>query len=315
MSLSTTERERHLQNLLVLREPAVLDSILGQVINQDIASVAPFLPRACVDLLIMDPPYNMDKIYNSISFSRLPLPDYETILDHWLQALLPTLAPHATIYICGDWRSSPAVFRVASRHFKIRNRITWEREKGRGAKTNWKNCSEDIWFCTLSNRYTFCVDRVKLARRVIAPYRDSNGRPRDWKQNGDEKIRLTCPSNFWSDISVPFWSMAENTNHPTQKPEKLIAKLILASSEIGDVVFDPFLGSGTTAVAAQKLRRRFFGVELDPDYCCLALKRLHIAKTTTRIQGYDDGVFWERNSPPRRKLSNGAKPLIREIAL
>ena len=69
-------------------------------------------------------------------------------------------------------------------------------------------------------------------------------------ETDDGNYRNTCPSNFWDDITVPFWSMPENTAHPTQKPEKLLAKLILASSREGDTVFDPFLGSGTTAVTA-----------------------------------------------------------------
>lgn len=93
-------------------------------------------------------------------------------------------------------------------------------------------------------------------RRVIAPYR-LNGNPKDWHESETGNFRDTAPSNFWDDISVPFWSMPENTDHPTQKPEKLIAKLVLASSEKGDLVFDPFLGSGTTSVVAKKLGRHY----------------------------------------------------------
>ena len=104
------------------------------------------------------------------------------------------------------------------------------------------------------------------------------------------------PSNIWTDLTIPFWSMPENTDHPTQKPEKLVAKAILASSNPGDVVFDPFLGSGTTSVVAKKLGRRFFGVELDEMYCCLTEKRLEIAEFESSIQGYSEGVFWERNT-------------------
>lgn len=135
-----------------------------------------------------------------------------------------------------------------------------------------------------------------LRRKVIAPYKDSPEVPRGWQETESGRFRMTYPSNLWTDISVPFWSMPENTDHPTQKPEKLLAKIILASSSENDVVFDPFLGSGTTAVVAKKLGRRFFGVELDEEYCCLAAKRLEIADLKPGIQGYSDGVFWERNS-------------------
>jgi len=190
------------------------------------------------------------------------------------------------------------VYPLLAEHFSVRNRITWEREKGRGAKTNWKNASEDIWFCTVSDHYTFNVEAVKLKRRVIAPYRDRNGAPKDWQESQRGRFRLTHPSNLWTDISVPFWSMPENTDHPTQKPEKLIAKLVLASSQPGDVVLDPFLGSGTTAVVAKKLDRHYIGIETNQDYCCLAEKRLALATGDRRIQGYTDGYFWERNSTP-----------------
>ncbi|MCK9181240.1 MAG: site-specific DNA-methyltransferase, partial [Bacteroides sp.] len=181
------------------------------------------------------------------------------------------------------------------KHFNVRNRITWQREKGRGAKTNWKNSIEDIWYATQSNEFTFNLDAVKERRQVLAPYR-VEGEPKDWEETSKGKFRDTCPSNFWNDITIPFWSMPENTAHPTQKPEKLIAKLILASSNEGNVVLDPFLGSGTTSVVAKKLNRQYIGIEQNPLYCAWAEKRLEIADEDNSIQGYTDGVFWERNT-------------------
>jgi len=94
---------------------------------------------------------------------------------------------------------------VLQRHFNVRNRITWEREKGRGARANWKNRSEDIWFCTKSRDYFFDVDAVKLKKNVIAPYRDKSGTPKDWQETASGNFRLTHPSNLWTDISIPFW--------------------------------------------------------------------------------------------------------------
>ena len=80
--------------------------------------------------------------------------------------------------------------------------------------------------------------------------------------------------NIWTDLTIPFWSMPENTPHPTQKPEKLLAKLILASSRKGDIVFDPFAGSGTAGVVAKKLGRSFAMVEIDKEYCVYAQKKI-----------------------------------------
>lgn len=130
---------------------------------------------------------------------------------------------------------------------------------------------------------------------MLAPYK-LDGKPKDWVEEKETNYRITYPSNIWNDITVPFWSMPENTMHPTQKPEKLLAKIILASSNKGDFIFDPFLGSGTSAVTAKKLSRRFCGVEIDYEYCLLAQKRLNLADSNKSIQGFQDGLFWERNT-------------------
>ncbi len=256
----------------------------------------PLLPANHVDLLFLDPPYNLSKDFNGRRFKRLSTDQYTEWLDATLATLVPLLKSTASIYICGDWYCSSSIFEAASRHFHVHNRITWEREKGRGAKSNWKNASEDIWFCTMSGKYTFEVDRVKTRRRVVAPYKDSEGRPKDWVPTEQGGTRDTHPSNLWTDITVPFWSMRENTDHPTQKSEKLLAKLILASSNPHDFVLDPFHGSGTTAVVAKKLDRRCLGIDIDEDYCLVAAKRLSAVESNDGIQGYQDGVFLHRNA-------------------
>lgn len=295
ITLTDAEREQFSRRLLRLSEPVTAKALLDSTIQQELLAALPHLPAGFVDLLFIDPPYNLNKTFNRRSFSQMPLAEYENWLDGWLAPLLRTLKPTASVYICGDWQSSAAIQRVAQKYLVVRNRITWEREKGRGAQANWKNASEDIWFCTVGSDYTFNLDAVKLKRRVIAPYTD-NGAPKDWEDSRAGRFRLTHPSNLWTDLTVPFWSMPENTDHPTQKPEKLLAKIILASSKPGEVVLDPFLGSGTTSVVAKKLGRRYIGIEIDETYCLLAEKRLALAEPGGRIQGYDEGVFWERNS-------------------
>lgn len=301
ITLDDAERVAFAERLLRLDTPVAAESLLGRTICQDLFAALPHLPSSFVDLLIVDPPYNLDKSFNSGRFKRRPGQHYVEWIDSWLAPLRRVLKPTASIYVCSDWRCSSAVQEIGERYFTLQNRISWEREKGRGALRNWKNCSEDIWFFTVSREYTFNVDAVKLKRRVIAPYTTEDGEPKDWDKTGNGGFRLTHPSNLWTDISVPFWSMPENTDHPTQKPEKLIAKLILASSNPGDVILDPFLGSGTTSVVAKKLGRSYVGIEIDEMYCCLAENRLRLADQDDRIQGYDDGVFWERNTLANRK--------------
>ncbi|MEM7347298.1 MAG: DNA methyltransferase, partial [Chloroflexota bacterium] len=136
----------------------IAKEILDKTICHDLLEVITRLPKQFVDLLFIDPPYNLTKSFNGRSFNQMSLDSYEAWLDSWLAPLVQILKPTASIYICGDWQSTAAIQRVAARHFTIRNRITWEREKGRGAKSNWKNASEDIWFCTMSNAYTFNVE-------------------------------------------------------------------------------------------------------------------------------------------------------------
>lgn len=296
LTINETERASLRKRLLTLSDVAAGANVVGRTICANLLDVLPLLPDAFADLIIIDPPYNLTKDFGRVRFKAMSNSDYSEFLHSWFHNVCRKLKPTGSLYLCGDWKCTAALQEVMDEELTILNRITWQREKGRGALTNWKNSMEDIWYGVKdASHYCFNVDCVKMKRRVLAPYRE-NGRPKDWEASVDGNFRLTYPSNFWDDISVPFWSMPENTDHPTQKPEKLYAKLILASTNAGDMVFDPFLGSGTASVVAKKLGRRFCGVEINEEYCLWAEKRLRLADDDTTIQGYADGVFWERNS-------------------
>ncbi len=278
-------------------------SIINRTINTDLLNVLPFIPDGFADLIIIDPPYNLSKNFNGFQTKVVSNDEYLKYLRSWFPYVVKKLKPAGSLYLCGDWKCTAALQQVLSEHLTILNRITWQREKGRGAATNWKNSMEDIWFAVAdAHNYCFNLDAVKIKRKVIAPYR-TLGKPKDWEETANGNFRMTCPSNFWDDISVPFWSMPENTPHPTQKSEKLYAKLILASTKEGDIVFDPFLGSGTASVVAKKLGRNFCGVEINEEYCLWAEKRLLNAEKNKNIQGYDNGIFWERNSLNDRNMN------------
>lgn len=306
VTLSRDEIIHYAGKLVSLNKKETQGSILNSTIHQDFFEAEKYLPNDFVDLLILDPPYNLYKYFNSFKNARKENEEYRNFIIKIIHTVKRMLKETASVYVCGEWRSSSVLQSVLEDHFIVRNRITWERDKGRGSKSNWKNNSEDIWYCTVSDDFVFNIEDVKLKRFVVAPYKKENGEPKDWDEdeiNKGKGFRLTHPSNLWTDISVPFWSMRENTEHPTQKPEKLIAKLILASTNPGDVVFDPFLGAGTSSVTAKKLNRNFVGIEIDNTYCCYTLKRLENAETNKEIQGYYDGVFWERNTLHLRKKS------------
>lgn len=297
LTIADDERFVLKQDITTLDQISSGFSFDNTTILADLFDVLPLMPDAFADLIIIDPPYNLAKDFNGTKFKSMSNDDYENYLRSWFGKVCDKLKPDGSLYLCGDWKSTAAMQRVIEESgLTILNRITWQREKGRGAKTNWKNGMEDIWFAVKNPKnYYFNVEAVMMKRKVIAPYR-VDGVAKDWMETEEGNFRITYPSNFWDDISIPFWSMPENTDHPTQKPEKLIAKLILASSEPGDVVFDPFLGSGTTSVVAKKLGRIYCGVELNELYCLFAAKRLQTADHDTSIQGYKDQVFWERNT-------------------
>ena len=311
IDISIKDGHQYLERCISVDSKVELTDILDRTILGNCLEVLPYLPSSFVDLLIVDPPYNLDKDFNGKKFKRMTDELYIEYTENWVEKIIPLLKPNASIYVCCDWQSSSAIETVLKRHFNVQNRITWQREKGRGALSNWKNGMEDIWFATNSKNYTFNVEDVKIRRKVIAPYK-VDGKPKDWEETTSGNFRNTYPSNFWDDISIPYWSMPENTAHPTQKPEKLLAKLILASSNPGDIVFDPFLGSGSTAVTAKKLNRHFVGIEMNEQYCVWVEKRLEMANVDSTIQGYANGVFWERNTSALQKKSNNAQILLED---
>ena len=212
-TLTICHDERSYLSQLILHEiPASCEKPPQGVAHGDYKDWLSVIPPESVDLLFLDPPYNLSKVFDGVTFSKQKESRYTEWLESVIVDLKPLMKQTASIYICGDWRTSHSIFEVASRHFLIQNRITWEREKGRGAQKNWKNAAEDIWFCTVSKDFIFHVDAVKLRRQVIAPYKDKQGTPKDWKATGQGKFRDTHPSNVWTDITIPFWSMPENTN-------------------------------------------------------------------------------------------------------
>lgn len=274
------------------------DGEINKIVLGDFFETIKKIKDFSVDLLIVDPPYDLAKNFHGEVFKKIGYEAYAEYTEKWISAVKPKLKNTASVYVCSDWRSSVSLGAVVEKSFILRNRITWQREKGRGAGANWKNSMEDIFFATVGEEYTFNLDAVKLRKKVLAPYKE-NGKPKDWEETESGNFRNTCPSNFWDDISVPYWSMAENTAHPTQKPEKLVAKLVLASSKEGGLVLDPFAGSGTTAVVAKKLGRNYIGIEQNPRYCAWAEYRLERADEDKSIQGYKNGVFWARGAEPK----------------
>ena len=271
-----TVTDEELKSFSFLEFPKNVNNIVGienKIFLTDSFESIKQIPDNSINLILTDPPYNNRKDFGDGTVN-LSKEEFEKWNDQWIKECFRILKPTGSIYICIDWPNSGMIQNLLEKYFIVQNRITWKREKGRGSKTNWKNNMEDIWVATKSKNYTFNLDQVKIKKEVIDHYKDSSGKPKDWVEENGKKFRMTHPSNIWTDLTVPFWSMPENTEHPTQKPEKLIERIVLASSNENNLVFDPFLGSGTTCVVAKKLKRKYLGFEINKKYYILASKRL-----------------------------------------
>lgn len=261
-----------------LRGNKPISDLLDRIYHADCIDGMSLLPGETVDLVFADPPYNIGKDYGNNQM-QLSDEEYREWSHRWIGEAVRLLKPTGAIYVCSDWRYSGMVHALLQSQLIVKNRITWRREKGRGSTRNWKNNMEDIWFAVKSENYIFNVEEVKVRKKVKAPYRE-NGQPKDWTEENGERYRYTYPANIWIDTVVPFWSMPENTPHPTQKPEMVVERVMEASSSRGGVVLDPFMGSGTTAVVAARLGRRFIGFELNQEYIRLSMKRLSRTQPT-----------------------------------
>lgn len=275
-TLFLTEADRRqyadFPTLAELRTDRPFSALLDCIYHGDCIEGMSLLPDETVDLVFADPPYNIGKDYGNNQM-RLSDQEYREWSDQWIREAVRLLKPTGSIYVCSDWRYSGMMQALLDSCLIIKNRVTWRREKGRGSRRNWKNNMEDIWFAVKSENYVFNVEEVKIKKQVVAPYRE-NGEPKDWVEENGERYRYTHPANIWIDTVVPFWSMPENTPHPTQKPEMVVERVMKASSNPGDVVLDPFMGSGTTAAVAVRLGRHFIGFEINEEYVRLSAKRL-----------------------------------------
>ena len=140
----------------------------NKVINGDTFSQLKSLPNNFVDLLVVDPPYNLTKEYDGTRFNRTNDNEYIKWLEKWVKELPRIMKPNGTLYFCGDWKTSPLYYQVLSKYFYIKNRITWEREKGRGSDRNWKNNIEDIYFCTMDDKdYVFNINSVEFSYKML----------------------------------------------------------------------------------------------------------------------------------------------------
>ena len=241
-----------------------------QVFCEDALHGLARIPDGAIDLLIADPPYGLGKDYGNDS-DKLATADYLQWMTQWLDAALPKLKPNGSLYIFLTWRYAPEIFVLLKQRMTMVNEIIWDRRVPSmgGSVRKYSSVHDNIGFFVNGRDYHFDLDAIRI------PYDVETKKARSrsifvgakWLELGYN------PKDVWS-VSRLHREHRERTDHPTQKPLEIIERMIKASCPIGGVVLDPFMGSGTTAVAARRCQRQFVGFELNSAYCALIDERL-----------------------------------------
>jgi DNA modification methylase len=212
-----------------------------------------------VDLIVTDPPYNLNKNYGNESDNRTH-DEYLSFTRKWLQEAKRVLKPNGTIYVFMGVRYISYVYAILEKElgFQFNSWITWFYTQGIGKTKGFSPRHDDILMFTKSKDFKFNLDNVRVPQKY---YRSVNN------------MRGANPGNVW-EFSHIHYCQANRQKHPTQKPEALYERMILASSDVGDLVLDPFAGSGTALRVCQQTERSGIGIEINPDYVRIAKDRL-----------------------------------------
>jgi len=278
-----------------MKEP--IEKLLDCVLNEDAVAGIAKIPDGSVDLIVTDPPYCLGKDYGNDS-DKLDPEKYLEWSKQWIDAAIPKLKPNGCLYIFLTWRYSPEIFCYLKKKLTMLNEIIWDRRVPSmgGSTRRFSSVHDNIGFFAKAKDYHFDIDAIRI------PYDEETKKARSrsifvgkkWLEVGYN------PKDVWS-ISRLHAIHAEREDHPTQKPLEIIERMIKASCPVNGIVLDPFMGSGTTAVAAHRLKRHFIGFEINPDYCEVIRQRLA-----------DEGSFNLETAP----VANAkVKPTIKQAGL
>lgn len=212
-----------------------------------------------VDLIVADPPYNLGKDYGNNDDTRNE-EEYLAFSRLWLTEARRVLKPMGTIYVFMGFRFISYLYAIMERELKFTfsNWIVWHYTQGMGKKKGFSPRHDDILMFGKGSEIKFNLDAIRVPQKY---YRERNN------------MRGANPGDVWAFSHVHYCN-ENRQDHPTQKPEGLIERMVLASSDEGDLVLDPFAGSGTTLRVCQQLRRKVIGVEINPEYVKIIKSRL-----------------------------------------
>lgn len=230
-----------------------------KIINGEAIEELKKIESNSIDLVVADPPYNLNKNYGNKSDSK-SFDDYIDFTQQWLKEATRVLKPTGTIYVFMGFRFISYLYKVMEKdnNLLFNNWICWYYTQGIGKKKGFSPRHDDILMFTKSPKYKFNLDAIRIPQKF---YRSVNN------------MRGANPGDVW-EFSHIHYCQDNRQNHPTQKPEGLIERMVLASSDEGDIVLDPFSGSGTTLRVCQQLNRNAIGVELNEEYVEMTKERL-----------------------------------------
>jgi len=230
-----------------------------RIITGDAVQEMQDLESASVDLVIADPPYNLGKDYGN-NHDVKGFDEYLSFSRAWLREAHRLLKPNGTLYVFMGFRFISYLYDILDRELSMffNSWIVWHYTQGMGKTKGFSPRHDDILMFTKSQKAKFNLDAVRVPQKY---YRDRNN------------MRGANPGDVW-EFSHVHYCNENRQNHPTQKPEGLIERMVLASSDEGDLVLDPFLGSGTTLRVCQQSDRKAIGIEINPDYVAMTKDRL-----------------------------------------
>jgi len=245
---------------------------LNTIYNADSFSILNQIPDGSIDLVICDPPYGIGYRKSWDTFTSIG--EFLKFTETWLSECFRVLKPIGTMWSFMGYQNIFDFVPLLEQQGKVHleNWVVWARQKGRGSIKHLKSQREDIFHVTKSDEFTW--NNLKVLREVICPY-VKDGKPRGWfvDENG-KRVRWTGIGNVWCYTS-PFWNSKDDKQiHTAQKPSMLIERLVLLSSNEGDVVLDPFSGSGVVAVVCEKLKRKYICIERDKKHYDDSIERL-----------------------------------------
>ena len=242
----------------------------ASLFNEDFFDAVARVRDGSVDLVVADPPYGLGKDYGNDS-DCLSGAAYREFSRRWADAVIPKLKPGGSLYVFLTWQHSPEVFSYLKTRLLMVNEIIWDRKVPSmgGSTRKFSSVHDTIGLFAVSKDYYFDLDSVRIAYDPET----KKARTRSifvgkkWLEVGYN------PKDVWRETRLHRQD-PEREDHPTQKPLKIVERMVLASSPSGGLILDPFMGSGTTAVAALKHGRRFIGFELNRGYFAAAKRRV-----------------------------------------